>query len=154
MCRHIFILCGLHGEGPSFLCGSHAGSNWKNDISQLRNGLFHTVLRPSRPVRNDGLEPCEPSKIKRTHRSRSFWLLRRRSQAILAFTRCTACSQAILAFTRRGHHLLLPGAGITRFYPGCWWHSGDAASRPRRTPQHRRTVEWSGSTGRPGLRRF
>ena len=36
-------------------------------------------LHGSRPVRNDGLEPCEPSKIKRTHRSRSFWLPRRRS---------------------------------------------------------------------------
>ena len=43
-------------------------------------------LHGSRPVRNDGLEPCEPSKIKRTHRSRSFWLPRRRSQASLAFT--------------------------------------------------------------------
>ena len=47
-----------------------------------------------------------------------------------------------------------PQPGITRFYPGCWWHPGDAASRPRWTPQHCRTVEWSGSIGLPGLRRF
>ena len=47
-----------------------------------------------------------------------------------------------------------PQPGITRFYPGCWWHSGDAASRPRWTPRHRQTVEWSGSIGPPGLRRF
>ena len=47
-----------------------------------------------------------------------------------------------------------PQPGITRFYPGCWWPPGDAASRQRRTPQHCRTVEWSGSIGLPGLRRF
>lgn len=77
------FLCGLHGEGPSFLCGSHAGSNWKNDISQLRNGSFHSVRGQSEVME---WKPCEPSKIKRTHRSRSFWLSRRRSQASLAFT--------------------------------------------------------------------
>ena len=76
-------------------------SNWKNDISQLRNGLFHSVQAP---IRDMEWKPCEPSKIKRTHRSRSFWLPRRRSQASLAFTR----SQASLAFTRCGHHSLLP----------------------------------------------
>ena len=47
-----------------------------------------------------------------------------------------------------------PQPGITRFYPGCRWHSGGAASQRRWTPQHRRTVEWSGSIGPPGLRRF
>ena len=39
-------------------------------------------------------------------------------------------------------------------FTGCRWHPGDAASRRRWTPQHRRTVEWSGSIGPPGLRRF
>lgn len=49
-------------------------------------GRSASNLHGSRPVRNDGLEPCEPSKIKRTHRSRSFWLPRRRNQSIQRFT--------------------------------------------------------------------
>ena len=48
-------------------------------------------LHGSRPVRNDGLEPCEPSKIKRTHRSRSFWLPRRRSVVFSCLLQAADC---------------------------------------------------------------
>ena len=43
-------------------------------------GRSASNLHGSRPVRDMEWKPCEPSKIKRTHRSRSFWLPRRRSQ--------------------------------------------------------------------------
>ena len=120
-CVDILLFCAACTGGGAFFRATCTGF-------KLEKWHFPTTewLVPlgSRPVRNDGLEPCEPSKIKRTHRSRPFWSPRRRS------------------------------ADITRFYPGCRWHSGDAASRRRGIPRHRRTVEWSGSAGPPGLRRF
>ena len=79
-------LCTLHKGRLPAQCGLHEicsfssllrafQSNWEAQFWKRNPACLHG----SRPVRNDGLEPCEPSKIKRTHRSRSFWLPRRRS---------------------------------------------------------------------------
>ena len=120
-CVDTFLFCAACIGGGAFFRATCTG--FKLEKWHFPTTEWLVPLGPE-PIRDDGLEPCEPSKIKRTHRSRSFWLPRRRS------------------------------AGITRFYPGCRWRSGDAASRRRWTPQHHRTVEWSGSIGPPGLRRF
>lgn len=75
--------CGLH-EICSFSSLLHAfQSNWKTELFVPH---FGSGLHGPEPVRGLEWKPCEPSKIKRTHRSRSFWLPRRRSQASLAFT--------------------------------------------------------------------
>ena len=75
-----------HGGGPGGLTRARVGAVFHLCFarsSQIGRANFGSKisarLHGSRPVRNDGLEPCEPSKIKRTHRSRSFWLPRRRS---------------------------------------------------------------------------
>ena len=90
-CVDTFLFCAACTGGGAFFRATCTGF-------KLEKWHFPTTewLVPlgSRPIRNDGLEPCEPSKIKRTHRSRSFWLPRRRSQsaqvlpvrASLAFT--------------------------------------------------------------------
>lgn len=82
-CVDTFLFCAACTGGGAFFRATCTGF-------KLEKWHFPTtewfVPLGSRPVRNDGLEPCEPSKIKRTHRSRSFWLPRRRSQASLAFT--------------------------------------------------------------------
>ena len=64
-------------------------SNWKNDISQLRNGLFHSVRGQSEMM---AWNRVNRQKIKRTHRSRSFWSPRRCSQSIKRFTSHSAHS--------------------------------------------------------------
>ena len=93
-----------HGGGPAGL-----QSGWASR-TRARMGRFSSLLRAfqlnwgphfwkqisarlhgSRPVRNDGLEPCEPSKIKRTHRSRSFWLPRRRSVVFSCLLQAADC---------------------------------------------------------------
>ena len=130
-CVDTFLFCAACTGGGAFFRATCTGF-------KLEKWHFPTTewLVPlgSRPIRNDGLEPWEPSKIKRTYRSRSFWLPRRRSQSIQRFT-----------VTQSTAHSAGPAIG---------WHPGDAASRRRQTPQHCRTVEWSGSAGLPGLRRF
>lgn len=78
------FLCGLHGEGP--LIFVRVARRFKLEKWHFPTTEWLVPLGPD-PIRNDGLEPCEPSKIKRTHRSRSFWLPCRRSQASLAFTK-------------------------------------------------------------------
>ena len=122
-------LCTLHKGRLPAQCGLHEicsfssllrafQSNWEAQFWKRNPACLHG----SRPVRNDGLEPCEPSKIKRTHRSRSFWLPRRRSQSIQRFT-----------VTQSTAHSAGPAGG---------WHPGDAASRQRWTPRHRQTAGW------------
>ena len=48
-------------------------------------------LHGSRPIRDLEWKPWEPSKIKRTHRSRSFWLPRRRSAVFLRLLQAADC---------------------------------------------------------------
>lgn len=82
-CVDTFLFCAACTGGEAFFRATCTGF-------KLEKWHFPTTewLVPlgSRPIRGDGLEPCEPSKIKRTHRSRSFLLPRRRSQSIQRFT--------------------------------------------------------------------
>ena len=81
-CVDTFLFCAAcTGEGAFFraTCTGFKLEKWRFPTTE-----WLVPLGPE-PIRNDGLEPCEPSKIKRTHRSRSFWLPRHRSQASFAF---------------------------------------------------------------------
>ena len=91
-CVDTFLFCAACTGGGAFFRATCTG--FKLEKWHFPTTEWLVPLGPE-PIRNDGLEPCEPSKIKRTHRSRSFWLPRRRSQASSAFT-------------LRGHHSLLP----------------------------------------------
>ena len=118
-CVDTFLFCAACIGGGAFFRATCTG--FKLEKWHFPTTEWLVPLGPE-PVRNDGLEPCEPSKIKRTHRSRSFWLPRRRSQSIQRFT-----------VTQSTAHSAGPAGG---------WHPGDAASRQRRIPQHRQTAEW------------
>ena len=108
-CVDTFLFCAACTGGGAFFRATCTGF-------KLEKWHFPTTewLVPlgSRPIRNDGLEPCEPSKIKRTHRSRSFLV--------------AASPQPV----------------SPAFYPGCRWRSGGAASRQRGIPRYRRTAGW------------
>ena len=82
-----------------------------SQIGRLNFGSkISACLHGSSPVRDMEWKPCELSKIKRTHRSRSFWSPRRRSQTSLAFTRCRHRSLLPGAQPVARQHSLLPGA--------------------------------------------
>ena len=82
-CVDTFLFCAACTGGWAFFRATCTG--FKLEKWHFPTTEWLVPLGPE-PVRNDGLEPCEPSKIKRTHRSRSFWLPRRRSQSVQRFT--------------------------------------------------------------------
>ena len=120
MCRHILFCVGCTGRAPHFCAGRTQVQIGKMTFPNY--GIACSTRSWDHRGQSEMMEwkPWEPSKIKRTHRSRSFWSPRRRSQSSSAFNR----------------------ADITCFYPGCRWHSGDAASRRQWTPRYRRTAGW------------
>lgn len=86
MCRHIFILCSLHRWRGIFPCDLHRIQIGKMTFPNY--GMACSTRSWDHRGQSEMMEwkPCEPSKIKRTHRSRSFWSLRRRSQSVQRFT--------------------------------------------------------------------
>ena len=91
-CVDTFLFCAACTGGEASFRATCTGFKLEKWHFPTTEGLV--PLGPE-PIRDMAWKPCELSKIKRTHRSRSFWSPRRRSQASLAFTRC-------------GHHSLLP----------------------------------------------
>ena len=130
-CVDTFLFCAACTGGGAFFRATCTG--FKLEKWHFPTTEWLVPLGPE-PIRDLEWKPWEPSKIKRTHRSRSFLLPRRRSQSIQRFT----VTQSTARF-----------AG-----PAIGSHPGDAASRRRWTPQHCHTVESLGSAGLPGLRRF
>ena len=82
-CVDTFLFCAACIGGGAFFRATCTG--FKLEKWHFPTTEWLVPLGPE-PIRDMEWKPCEPSKIKRTHRSRSFWLPRRRSQASLAFT--------------------------------------------------------------------
>lgn len=106
-CVDTFLFCAACIGGGAFFRATCTG--FKLEKWHFPTTEWLVPLGPE-PVRNDGLEPCEPSKNKKD-----------------------PPKQVLLVAAS-------PQPGITRFYPGCRWRSGDAASQRRGIPQHRQTA--------------
>ena len=118
-CVDTFLFCAACTGGGAFFRATCTG--FKLEKWHFPTTEWLVPLGPE-PIRDMEWKPCEQSKIKRIHRSRSFWLPRRRSQSISLFTGLSP---------------------IARFVDRAGWsRPGDAASQRRWTPQHHRTAGW------------